>query len=89
MSGTQISARDGGVITVIIAVLLFFAAFAWMRYSTGLQELGSKMMRRTVRLPDSRNIHFRKFTRWYGVIFLSVIGVISFLVGLVEIITNR
>jgi hypothetical protein len=89
ISAVQPSARTGGTI-VAIGLLLFVAAFLWLKYSVSLQVRGQKMIRRVVDLPVVENeSFFLGLTRWFGAIFIGLMGLLCLIFGLVGLTTGR
>jgi hypothetical protein len=90
MSAMQSSARTGGTIVAATGLLLFVCAFLWLKYSVSLQVRGQKMIRRVVDLPVVENeSFFLRLTRWFGTIFIGLMGLLCLISGLVGLITGR
>ena len=71
-------------------LLLFVCAFLWLKYSVSLQVRGQGMIRRVVDLPVVENeSFFLRLTRWFGTIFIGLMGLFCLISGLVGLITGR
>lgn len=85
MHDTQVSAQAGGAITLVAGVLFIFCSFLWARYSIGLQERAALLMRRGGGYSTEGA---QRFARGFGAIFLLVVGLVCFGVGLAEVISH-
>jgi hypothetical protein len=74
---------------VAVGLLLFAWAFLWMRYSDRLQILGLALMQKVSGRPLIENDWFFGLVRWFGTIFLAVMGVLCVISGSVGLITGR
>jgi hypothetical protein len=83
------STRIGGAVVVLTGLFLWAAAFLWMKYSVKLQIRGQTTIRRIVRLPFIDNEFFSEPTRWFGTIFIALMGLLCVIFGLVGLITGR
>ena len=74
----------------VTGLLLFVAAFLWLKYSVSLQIRTRKIIRRVVDLPVFENDgFFLGLTRWFGAIFIGLMGLLCLIFGLVGLITGR
>jgi mannose/fructose/N-acetylgalactosamine-specific phosphotransferase system component IIC len=78
--GNQLNPHAAGLLVLAVGILLGVCAVLWGRYAIGLQERAARMMGRG----DSDAIH--RFTRGFGVVFLSCCALASFLIGLAHAI---
>lgn len=85
----QSSTRIGGAIVVATGLLLFAWAFLWMKYSDRLQILGQASIRRVTGGPIIENDWYFAPVRWFGTIFIALMGLLCEIFGLVGLITGR
>jgi hypothetical protein len=83
MHESQLSPRVAGLFVLAIGIFLGVCAVLWARYAISIQERTARMMGRD---DSSFGDDIHKFTRGFGVVFLSCCGLVSFLVGLAHAI---
>jgi hypothetical protein len=87
----QSSARIGGAIVVAIGLLLFAWAFLWMKYSVRMQIRGQAIIRRIIGRPvveDEWYFGFFGAVRWFGTMFIALMGLLCVTFGLVGLISG-
>jgi hypothetical protein len=78
----QASGETGSVLVLAFGLLMALAALGWARYVTQVQRLAARMMRHEPREAILR------FTRWFGIFFLSITALAAFLSGLVGVLSH-
>ena len=87
----QSSARIGGAMVVAIGLLLFAWAFLWMKYSVRMQIRGQAIIRRIIGRPvveDEWYFGFFGAVRWFGTMFIALMGLLCVTFGLVGLISG-
>jgi hypothetical protein len=72
----------GGVVIIAFSVLVALAVFGWARYSIPLQRLSARAMRHE---PNEAAL---RFTRWFGIVFLSITAAVTFFAGLAGVLSH-
>jgi hypothetical protein len=67
--------------------VLVCLAYPWARYSIGLQRRAARIMRRSVGY-SAEVVTAHKIARVFGTAFLTIMGLISFVVGLTAVISH-
>jgi hypothetical protein len=84
MVTVDLSTRVGGAIGVGVSLLLAVCAYLWGKYSVDLQRSAGRMMARDVE--SERISSTMERTRAFGVIFLGVMALITFIVAVKALI---
>ena len=74
---------------VVVGLLLFAWAFLWMKYSDRVQILGLASIRRITGRPVVENEWFFGVVRWFGTIFIALMGLLCVIFGLAGLISGR